>query len=170
MELSPVPILQGPEAGPEPGSIFALRLLESWGLSSGPESVGNLTSCPALVRARRLGRPTPHLLKPHAPHTGGALACRRGCAVHQAIGPQRGTALPALSLSPSWPLRGLDACSRLPQRPLFPPQGSACLVLWPLGYLSASHHTGALGGPELALGDLYVPSTWPGAWHRTGTP
>ena len=79
----PVPIFQGPEAGPKPSSIFAFRLPETWGLSSGHESVGNLTLCPALSRARRLGRPqtkahtTPAEAQP--PHPRRAPASRTGC-------------------------------------------------------------------------------------------
>ena len=79
----PVPISQGPEAGPEPRSIFAFRLLESWGLSSGHESVGNLTLCPTLSRARRLGRPQPKAYTTPAeaqpPHPRGAPVSRTGC-------------------------------------------------------------------------------------------
>lgn len=79
----PVPLFQGPEAGPEPSSIFAFRLLESWGLSSGHESVGNLTLCPTLSRARRLGRPQPKAYTTPAeaqpPHPRGAPVSRTGC-------------------------------------------------------------------------------------------
>ena len=78
-----VPIFLGPEAGPKPSSIFAFRLLESWGLSSGHESVGNLTLCPTLSRARRPGRPQPkaHTTPAEAqpPHPRRAPASRTGC-------------------------------------------------------------------------------------------